>query len=182
MVALEVWLLMIGGHRAPDALEYDRGSRAWLVAVSLLAAAATFTIPFFVRLGRVEAAAILFWPGLLLIAAGVGLRFWAVRILGSAYTTKVVIQPDQCLVVTGPYRWVRHPAYTGWLTATLGVGLAQGHALSIAAALGVPLIGVSIRIRVEEAALRQRYGEEYAEYARTTSALVPTIWPRPRRV
>lgn len=58
-----------------------------------------------------------------LFAAGLLLRWWAIVTLGRFFTVDVTIEKDHQLVERGPFRWVRHPSYTGVLLAFVGVGV-----------------------------------------------------------
>jgi protein-S-isoprenylcysteine O-methyltransferase len=49
----------------------------------------------------------LFWLGLLLMATGMGLRFWAIRVLARFFTVDVSIREGHTLIRRGPYRWLR---------------------------------------------------------------------------
>jgi protein-S-isoprenylcysteine O-methyltransferase len=88
----------------------------------------------------------------------------------------VAIQSGHRLVDTGVYRHVRHPSYLGACIAYLGFGLGLGSYLSAAAVLGMVLIGYAYRIHVEEKALLESLGDEYAAYRRRTSRLIPGIY------
>ena len=66
----------------------------------------------------------LFVAGLVLMCAGIAVRQWAVVTLGRFFTIDVRVQPGQTVVDRGPYRWVRHPSYTGLILTFLGFGLA----------------------------------------------------------
>jgi protein-S-isoprenylcysteine O-methyltransferase Ste14 len=66
---------------------------------------------------------ILFWLGILLIYAGIALRFYAITVLGAFFTTTVAVASEQTVIETGPYRLIRHPSYTGLLMILLGLGL-----------------------------------------------------------
>ncbi len=84
--------------------------------------------------------------------------------------------PDHMLVVTGPYRYVRHPSYAGYMLMFAGLFLAT---LDLAAA--VPLAGVFgyyLLSREEEKMLRLRYGGEYARYMERTGRFVPRLRAR----
>jgi protein-S-isoprenylcysteine O-methyltransferase Ste14 len=119
------------------------------------------------------------WPlalGLALFAAGIALRVRAIRELGRFFKYTVVIAGDHAVVDTGPYRLTRHPSYTGLLLAMLGLGVALGSWLSIAACLLPPLVGFSVRLLREERALAETLGEPYREYMRRTWRLVPHLW------
>jgi protein-S-isoprenylcysteine O-methyltransferase Ste14 len=120
------------------------------------------------------------WPsiavGLGIAASGVALRTWAIVTIGRFFTYDVTIQSGHWVVTAGPYRWVRHPSYTGGLVGLLGLGVALGSAAAVLALVVVPLIGVLIRIRHEERTLLSALGGEYAAYAAHTPRLVPGIW------
>jgi protein-S-isoprenylcysteine O-methyltransferase len=117
-----------------------------------------------------------FTIGVVVMAAGVALRFTAVIVLGRSFTYQVKVADDQRVVDRGPYRWVRHPSYTGALLAITGVLLCV---TNWAALLGLPvaLAGVLYRIRVEERALAGELGVAYTSYMRRTSRrLVPFVY------
>ena len=119
------------------------------------------------------------WPfavGLVLIWAGLALRWWAVLELGRFFQLTVVVQEDHRVVESGPYRVVRHPSYSGLLLIFVGVGFTLGNWLSVAACLVVPLLGLLVRIRAEEAVLNRELGEPYRAYSARTRRLVPRVW------
>jgi protein-S-isoprenylcysteine O-methyltransferase Ste14 len=118
------------------------------------------------------------WPaiGCGLGVAGVAMRLWAIRTLGPLFTRYVEVSDDHRVVTDGPYRYLRHPSYTGALLMFAGVGVGLGNALSIAVVIGLPLIGYLVRIAREEALLREKLGEPYAAYAARTRRLVPGVW------
>ena len=96
--------------------------------------------------------------------------------LGRFFRREVTIEVGQSVVETGPYRWVRHPAYTGDLLIAFGFGLALGSWVGAAVALAVTFAGHIPRICVEEAALRGALGDAYESYARGRPRLVPGLW------
>jgi protein-S-isoprenylcysteine O-methyltransferase len=116
------------------------------------------------------------WTGLLLMAGGMVLRLWSVRVLAEHFTVDVSILPGHRLVREGPYRLLRHPSYSGLLLSLLGfaVALADGAAL-LAVALPAA-IAFSRRIRVEERVLHEAFPGEYPGYARQTWRLLPWLW------
>ena len=69
----------------------------------------------------------LFWLGIAGILAGVAVRWYAIRVLGRFFTRDVATQLGQIIVQEGPYRFFRHPAYSGILLTLLGIGLALGN-------------------------------------------------------
>ena len=104
------------------------------------------------------------------------LRGWAIVSLGRYFRRTVTIEPEQQLVRRGPYRLLRHPSYTGLLLVFAGFGLAIGSWLGAAAALLIGFAGTLPRIRVEEAALAEKFGDDYTDYANSTDRLVPHVW------
>ena len=107
---------------------------------------------------------------------GLALRASAVATLRGAFRTTVEVDTGQPVASTGPYRWIRHPAYVGLLATVAGFGLAAGDWLSLAACLVVPLPAVLWRIHVEEAELERVLGDAYRAYEARTSRLVPSVW------
>jgi protein-S-isoprenylcysteine O-methyltransferase Ste14 len=118
----------------------------------------------------------LFVAGLVLMATGVVLRQWATFVLGRFFTVDVRIHPNQTVVDRGPYRWVRHPAYTGLVLFFVGVGLALSNWASLIVLALVPTAGLLVRIHSEERALLAGLGEDYRRYAATHRRLFPGIW------
>lgn len=113
--------------------------------------------------------------GLLLMIAGLTVRWRAVVTLGRYFSPTVTIRDDHRLVRTGVYRLVRHPSYTGLFFGYLGLGVAFGDWLSLAVAVVPNSVILWLRIRVEERALLERFGEEYREYRAVTKRFVPWL-------
>jgi protein-S-isoprenylcysteine O-methyltransferase Ste14 len=114
--------------------------------------------------------------GLTMFWIGVAIRVWSIRTLGRFFRFEVTVLSDHRVIDTGPYRYVRHPSYTGALLAFSGIGVALDNWLSVASLFFLPLIGFLWRIDVEEAALTARLGEEYRRYKRRTKRLIPGVW------
>jgi protein-S-isoprenylcysteine O-methyltransferase Ste14 len=155
----------------------DRGSLLVVVAFLYTGFAAGFALA-----ARVHAAAIadgrwiLFAAGLVLVCVGIGLRQWAVALLGRFFTIDVRVHSRQTVVDRGPYRWVRHPAYTGLVLTFVGIGLALGNWAALVVLAVVPTIGLVLRIRVEERALLAGLGEPYRRFAAGRARLIPGVW------
>ncbi|MEP7015958.1 MAG: isoprenylcysteine carboxylmethyltransferase family protein [Verrucomicrobiota bacterium] len=114
--------------------------------------------------------------GFILFLAGLILRWYSVGYLGRFFTVNVSIDPDHHLVDSGPYRYIRHPSYTGALIAFLGFGFCLGNWVSILM-LALPIIGAFLwRVRIEESALQEALGQEYRDYMRRTEALIPWVY------
>ncbi|MDR3578179.1 MAG: isoprenylcysteine carboxylmethyltransferase family protein [Anaerolineaceae bacterium] len=163
--------LVIGRHRQGGQRQ-DRGS-VWGVLVLIYAAIV------FILLSRQHAWGVLptlfQWIGLALVWLGIVVRSWAILSLGRAFTAMVEVNPQQRLVRSGPYCCVRHPAYTGGMLTLTGFGLAAGTWVGAALALGIVFAGYSYRVRVEERAMLEAFGEEYREYMRQSGRFLPKI-------
>lgn len=111
-----------------------------------------------------------------LMVLGFGLRYYAMWTLGGFFTNPITIRPDQRIVREGPYRYLRHPAYTGGLLVAVGFPLALG--LSVGFLLTLAACGYAYvhRIRIEEAALLSHFGDQYREYSRGTFRLFPGLY------
>jgi protein-S-isoprenylcysteine O-methyltransferase Ste14 len=113
---------------------------------------------------------------LLMLIAGLALRWSAVLSLGKSFSSNVAIHATQTVRKTGLYRWMRHPSYTGLLLCFLAVGLHTLNWISLLV-ITVPTTAVLLyRIHVEEIALRGAFGEEYIEYSRRTKRLIPGVY------
>ena len=116
------------------------------------------------------------WAGVVMIWAGMAFRLWAVLTLGAFFRTSVVVQDGHQLVTAGPYRWLRHPAYTGALVSMTGIGLTYGNWVSLAAMALLPALAIAFRIHVEERALTEQFGDAYRDFRKTHAAVIPVIW------
>lgn len=112
--------------------------------------------------------------GWLLVLSGLGVACWARVVLGRNWSGTVQLKQDHELVVAGPYRHVRHPIYTGILLAVLGTILAIG---ALPGVLVLALIGSGfwLKLRHEEAWMRERFGAAYVAYMQRTKALIPGV-------
>ena len=84
-------------------------------------------------------------------------------------------QHQQQLVVGGIRRRVRHPIYLGHLCEMLGWSIGTGMAV-LFALTAFALVTGAIMIRMEDAELRQRFGDQFETYRRTVPAIVPRLW------
>lgn len=85
------------------------------------------------------------------------------------------MQEEQELVTGSPYRWVRHPSSTGALLLLAGMGIAQANALSVLVLTVLPAAGCLWRMRVEEAALAEVFGDRSRTFAASRARLVPWL-------
>jgi protein-S-isoprenylcysteine O-methyltransferase Ste14 len=174
-IGTEVWLGSRRRRLPAGATDHDAGSK-WLVIASVWTSVAigmwiAFLVPgTAIRSGRIA----VFVVGLLLMLAGMALRWYSIRVLGASFTCEVSTSPGQVVVESGPYRWVRHPSYTGGLLTLLGVLVCCVNWASLAALI-VAVAGYAYRIGIEEKALETHLGAAYADYMRRTRRLIPFV-------
>lgn len=162
-----------GAPRKPSSA-LDRGTYP-VIAVGLAVGMVSTFFSFFLPVGGY----LPLWsivPGVALVASGLSIRFWALETLGRFFTMPITIRDDHELVRGGPYRWLRHPAYTGGFLTALGVPLVLGTPLGFLVTLLACAAVYVHRIRIEESALLSRFGESYVAYSRTTWRLVPLVY------
>ena len=114
--------------------------------------------------------------GLVLVLLGMALLVWARSHIRGLYSGHVAIQSDHKLVARGPYRWIRHPGYAGFLVLVLGVALGYSSLVGLVSIPVLLLPGLAYRMSVEEKLLGEQFGEEYSRYKAKTKRLIPGIW------
>lgn len=113
--------------------------------------------------------------GLAMTWAGVLFACRARGVLGANWSSEVQIKQGHQLVVRGPYRLVRHPIYTGLLSALLGSAFALGELRGLFA-FAIVATSFVAKLRLEERWMRERFGSAYDDYARQVKALVPGVF------
>jgi protein-S-isoprenylcysteine O-methyltransferase Ste14 len=113
--------------------------------------------------------------GIALTVAGMAFAIWARAYLGGNWSSSVTVKVEHQLIRTGPYRWVRHPIYSGIILAMIGTALNRRTVRGFVAVL-LLWVGFTIKSRIEERFMAATFGPEYEEYKVSTGAMVP----RPR--
>lgn len=131
----------------------------------------------FLKIGviRGEWRELIVWLGLALMIGGRVLRLWAQMHMGRLFVGELAVQQGHRVVRTGPYRWIRHPAYVGGTASAIGIGLALSTWLGATIAAAVLIAAYVIRIPREEALLVQELGDEYRSYMAQTKRFVPFL-------
>jgi protein-S-isoprenylcysteine O-methyltransferase Ste14 len=117
------------------------------------------------------------WMGVAVTVLGFAFTLWARFTLGSNWSGTVTIKVAHELIRTGPYRYVRHPIYTGMVAAMAGTALARDQWKG-AAAVVLLWLSFSIKRLKEEEFMRQTFGAQYIDYIRTTGAIFPRLLRR----
>jgi len=110
----------------------------------------------------------------MICVCGLLVAIWARRTLAGNWSSHVTFKQNHELIRTGPYRFVRHPIYTGILLMGLGVAIEMGRLRSW---LGLLLwfIGLWIKLKQEESLMLQHFPDQYPAYCKQVRALVPFV-------
>jgi protein-S-isoprenylcysteine O-methyltransferase Ste14 len=114
--------------------------------------------------------------GLALVTCGLALRHWAARTLGPFFTRSVAIRSGHRVIDTGPYRFVRHPGYTGTILSLVGLALTLWNWVSFLILVAGWVLAFIPRIKAEEAVLEANLDGPYREFERARKRLIPGVW------
>jgi protein-S-isoprenylcysteine O-methyltransferase len=168
--------LLLWKRSGGNARSADSGSLGMLWGVILAGILVATLVANFVPQAHSEWLYRLRAVGAALCIAGLALRWYSIFYLGRLFTVNVAIASDHRLIETGPYRFVRHPSYSGSLLAFIGLGVTYANWLSLIIVVLPVLLAFRRRIGIEEAALSQALGERYTQYMARTKRLIPGVY------
>jgi protein-S-isoprenylcysteine O-methyltransferase len=175
-IAAEIALARSKSRQAQPVIASEQHSQ-WLLWSGLLL---TICLALWLKTQAWTPIPIAYWPrqavALVLFGLGLALRYAAIRQLGQYFTTHVTIQTQHQLIANGPYRWLRHPAYSGLLLAFSAAGLAMGDGLALLVIICACGGVLAYRIGVEERLLHDCFGPAFNDYCQTRKRLIPGIW------
>ena len=112
--------------------------------------------------------------GISIFLFGICYRLWAIRTLGLFYSHRVRIVSQHQIVVSGAYRFTRHPAYAGMIFANAGISIYFFNWVTICVFLLILVPAILLRIIIEEKTL---FGiEGYSEFAKKRKRVFPAVW------
>jgi protein-S-isoprenylcysteine O-methyltransferase Ste14 len=114
--------------------------------------------------------------GLVIILTGLALRAWTRTTSGGMYSGYLRVKIGQVLVTDGPYRFVRHPGYTGFIIMGIGLCIGYSSLIGLAAIPALLLPGLAYRVKVEDRILTEQFGDEFRAYAHKSNKMIPGIW------
>ena len=112
--------------------------------------------------------------GLILSLYAAGMLLWAAATMGRLLVPQAIVSHDHALVTLGPYRFLRHPTYSGDLALWLASALGTVNVLLLVL-WPIIVIGVSIAARLEEQLLESKFGDAYRNYSRRVRRFIPTL-------
>lgn len=140
----------VNWSRAQGGVEHGRGHYPSMVVlhVGLLVGCLVE-----VRLAEPPARPVLFATMAALVVASQVLRWWCIATLGRRWSTRIVVVPGMPRVVTGPYRYWRHPNYVAVVVEGFALPLAGSAWITAIVFSVLNAVLLSVRIREEDAAL-----------------------------
>jgi len=122
----------------------------------------------------------IYTAGCVILALGLAVAIWARSCLGRNWSGIVTVKQDHELVREGPYRFVRHPIYTGLLLGLIGTAVALNEWRGVLA-VALALIALWRKLRLEERWMIEEFGDAYRCFRAEVPALVPNPfrWTRP---
>jgi protein-S-isoprenylcysteine O-methyltransferase Ste14 len=171
------WWISARGVKA-DRRREGLGSR--LGHILPLLAAGALLVPRFLWLGPLEVHLLprslgLYLCAVALTAAGLLFSVWARVHLGRNWSGTVTVKQDHELIEDGPYRFVRHPIYTGLLVAFIGSALASNNGRGVLAVV-IAFVALWRKLKLEERWMVETFGEAYVRYRARVPALVPRLF------
>ena len=170
-----VWMIAaVFTKRTAERTAWRRGWWIWFPVAAVM---------FLVRRAILSSASALLWhvtPLLGIVAdaitvIGLLITLWARRVIGTNWSWSVVFKERHELIEGGPYRFVRHPIYSGVLLMLFGTMLVWGRLVGVVAFVGI-VVGLSVKASLEERLLMRHFPEAYAEYRqRVRAAVIPFV-------
>jgi len=176
-----IWVaseIILARTRHSDSSDPGRDRRSLRILWITIALSVNIGIPLgFCGVGTIQAGA--GWiaaTGLVSIVCGLTIRWTSILTLRKYFTVDVAIADDHRLITGGIYRTIRHPAYTGSLLSFLGLGLVFSNWVTVTVIFVPILVAFLHRIRIEEKALQDHFGDVYVRYCASTKRLIPWMY------
>jgi protein-S-isoprenylcysteine O-methyltransferase Ste14 len=159
----------------------ERQGWGWHRVVIVVAVIAAFVL--FNRSASLSLAMdMILWPQTLTVGivadittlVGLIILLWARTTLGRNWSTNVVFKEQHELIERGPYRYVRHPIYSGLLLMVLGIAIISGRVAGFVVFLAF-FIGFWFKALQEERLLSRHFPEAYPNYKARVKALIPFV-------
>lgn len=112
--------------------------------------------------------------GFIIFISGVIFRIWAIQTLGQYYSHIVRKIDGHKIIDTGPYKYIRHPAYTGMIIAHIGIVIFYFNYYTLGIFLLLLIPAIIARIKIEEKTLFSIEG--YEGYSKNRKRIIPFVW------
>ncbi len=118
-----------------------------------------------------------FAAGWMCALASFVIRRKAIAALGKFWSLHVEIRDNHEFVTAGPFRWMRHPTYFSMILEMAAAGFILQAPITALAVSAIFFPALIVRLRIEEAALIEKFDDAYRAYQRTTPAVIPYKFP-----
>lgn len=173
-IFLEAWLFIREGKKVDKSDDKNtRKANVISIILAIVIGNLFINVKYFRIAGSFNSHLII---AIIIIWTGLGLRFWAIQTLGKFFRTTVMIQKGHKVVQNGPYRYIRHPSYTGLLLTTIGVAIGMENWIGLILMISIVFIALQKRIILEEKVLQKSLSGEYQSYIKNTKRLIPFIY------
>jgi len=160
-----------------EVVREERGDRSfWLITLAMIAVFFLSPLEYICFAAWLPRTILTKACGVGLVVIGSVLFVWSRRTLGASYSGHVSVQKGQELVQSGPYRFIRHPAYAGYLWMALGISVGYSSLAGLISVFALLLPSLVYRMNVEERVQKEHYGEAYHRYASRVNRFIPGIW------
>ncbi|MBC9929111.1 methyltransferase family protein [Chitinophaga qingshengii] len=166
------WLTL--RNRTKENVQLRTTRQRWMGFIGYCVIFVSLYLPLFTGTRLLPALSALQAAGALLCIGGIALCIWSRLLLGTNWSGGVAAKKDHELIVKGPYRLIRHPIYTGFITALAGTSLVSGGSAALIATL-VCAMALYLKIEQEETLLNELFPGTYAAYQQQTRKLIPFI-------
>jgi protein-S-isoprenylcysteine O-methyltransferase Ste14 len=171
---MELWLNRT--CRAPQYREaWDKGTLQLLEKVNALSVASAIIISACTEFPLVKNFSLIVLGSVITII-GVCCRLAIVYSLGKNFTVDIHYFPDQTLLTTGWFRYIRHPSYIALYLCFIGLALALNNLFSLVIVLFPTAWALIIRVNQEEKILQENFTPQYQQYQKRTNAFLPFIY------
>ena len=176
-VIAEVRLMRIDRKQNKGSKEKDHVSRTFnIIAIVIGLAISPIFIVFPIGKKAFINSSIVLILGIIIAVAGISFRQYSIHILGKYFRTTVEIDEAHEVIQNGPYKYIRHPSYSGFIIFFIGYGLIMQNWYGLVIASVSSILALLYRIRVEELEMERGLGQEYIDYQKKTKKLIPWIW------
>ena len=173
IVFLIIELRIFTKQRLSSGNKSDAGSLIFIIFGIFVPLVTSFILAY-LGIGRLPT--FVSYIGLVFVILGFVLRQRSIIVLGEFFTPVISIQKNQKLIQYGPYKYIRHPSYTGLFLEIVGVGLFLSNWLAIIIILILLFPSLIYRISIEEKVLVKAFRNEYTSYQKRTKKLIPFIY------
>ena len=119
---------------------------------------------------------LIFYIGIGFVIIGILVREYSFYTLGSFFSFEIKVFEGHKLIDKGPYKFIRHPAYSGLVLSIIGISLCVRSLIAVLIVMIMCFIAVGLRIKFEENLLFIKFGQDFVNYKKKTKKVIPFIY------